>query len=195
MALKSILSVPSRLGTQPLPPYSPDQIAALRTDPLARRMVRLNYGCSECGSRLMVYTALERDLQQEDQGRKWFAELPEEFQCSCGKMRFSLEYRRTGLHGVLGGNLTPADETTTTFIKLYETTKLKADCREFKTLLEADSPEQRLQDFLEKNLIFFSRFSALRLIPKPQIQRKYVADFAILNHRKELILIEIEKRT
>jgi len=35
--------------------------------------------------------------------------------------------------------------------------------------------------------------SAHRLIPKPKILNKYVADFAILNQRKELVLIEIEK--
>jgi hypothetical protein len=122
------------------------------------------------GTKAFDFVVKINDIQTYDPAVNEFREVNEVEAAAVGKMRFSLEYRRTGLHGVLGRNLTPADETTTTFIKLYETTKLEADCREFKTLLEADSPEQKLQDFLEKNLIFFSRFSALRLIPKPQIQ-------------------------
>jgi hypothetical protein len=176
-----------------LPPYSADQVAALRTDPLARRLVRIAYSCSECGAKLQAYAGLERNKQQEEEGWKWFADLGEEFRCNCGKMAFSLEYLRTGLHGLLSRNFAPDDQAAGGFLRLYETTKLEEDCRLFKLLLGKDTPEQEIQDFLEANPIFFARFSAHRLIPKPKIQNKYVADFAILNQRKELLLIEIEK--
>ena len=176
-----------------LPLYSADQVAALRSDPLARRLVRLAYSCSECGAKLQVYAGLERNPQQEADGWTWFADLGEEFRCKCGKMAFSLEYLRTGLHGLLSRNLAPDDQPGGAFLREYEITKLEEDCRVFKALLEKKAPEQDIQHFLETHPVFFARFSAHRLIPKPKILTKYVADFAILNQRKELVLIEIER--
>jgi len=176
-----------------LPPYSADQIAALRSDPLARRIIRVRYSCTECGAKLQTYAGLERNKALEDQGYCWFAELGEEFHCDCGKLSFALQYMRSGLHGVLSRSLTPDDQAAGDYIRLYETTKLEDDSRQFKALLDRNAPEEVLQDFLEAHPIFFSRFSASRLIPKPKILTKYVADFAILNQRKELQLIEIEK--
>jgi len=180
------------IGHVSVAPYSPDQIAALRTDPLARRVVRIGYGCKQCGAKFQTYAALERDAKQEQEGWKWSGELDGEYQCSCGGMKFSLEYLRTGLHGMLSRNLAPSDQLAGAFVRLYEVTKLEDDSRTFKSLIDAETAEQQLQDFLEAHPFFFSRFSANRLIPKPQIQ-KYFADFAILNQRKELLLVEIEK--
>jgi hypothetical protein len=177
----------------PLLHYSADQIAALRTDPLARRLVRVAYSCIECASKLQTYAGLERNKQQEAEGWEWFADLPDEFRCKCGKMAFSLQYIRTGLHGLLSRNLASDDMAQASFLRLYETTKLEEDCRQFKALLEKDVSEQEIQHFLEAHPVFFSRFSAHRLVAKPKIQNKYEADFAILNHRRELVLIEIEK--
>ena len=176
-----------------VPLYTLDQVAALRSDPLARRIIRISYGCSECGAKLRTYAALERNKALEDEGYSWCAELGEEFRCKCGKMAFSLQYLRTGLHGLLSRNLAPGDQPSATFLRLYETTKLEEDCRLFRVLLDQSKGEEELQKFLEEHLIFFARFSATRLIPKPKILTKYVADFAILNQRKELLLIEIEK--
>src|SRR5260370_841034 len=82
-----------------LPPYSADQIAALRSDPLARRIIRATYRCTECGAKLQTYAGLERNKVLEDQGWSWFAELGEHFRCDCGKLSFSLQYLLTGLHG------------------------------------------------------------------------------------------------
>lgn len=176
-----------------VPPYSVDQVAALRSDPLARRIVRITYSCTECGGRLQTYAALERNKAMEEQGWSWFAELGEEFHCNCGKMSFGLQYLRTGLHGLLSRSLAPDDQAAGDFMRLYEKTKLEDDCQQFKALLDQNVPEEKLQAFLEEHPIFFARFSANRLIPKPKIMLKYVADFAILNQRKELLLIEIEK--
>ena len=175
------------------PPYSPDQIAALRSDPLARRLVRIVYSCTDCGKQLRAYAGLEPNRKLEKEGYTWYADLAEQFKCSCGKLDFSLLYLKTGLHGLLSRNLAPDDQIGGAFQRLYETTKLEEDCRQFKKLIESDVPEQQVQDFLEDHLIFFARFSAHRLIPKPRIQNKYLADFAILNHRKELLLVEIER--
>jgi hypothetical protein len=176
-----------------LPLYSPDQVAALRSDPLARRIVKLTYSCSECQSKLRTYAALERNQTLEDEGYAWFAQLGEEFRCSCGKMVFRLEYLRTGLHGLLSRSLAPDDEAAASYMRLYEITKLEEDCRKLKALLDESVSEEELQNFLEAHPIFFARFSASRLIAKPKIMLKYVADFAILNRRKELLLIEIER--
>jgi hypothetical protein len=108
-------------------------------------------------------------------------------------MSFSLQYLRTGLHGLLSRSLAPDGQGAIDYVRLYETTKLEEDCRLFRALLDQNGAEEELQNFLEQHLIFFARFSATRLIPKPKILTKYVADFAILNQRKELLLIEIEK--
>jgi len=176
-----------------LPPYSADQVAALRSDPLARRIVRIAYSCSDCKARLRTYAALERSAALEDEGWSWFADLGEEFRCKCGKLSFSLQYLRTGMHGLLSRNFTPDDQGTTDYVRLYETTKLEDDCRQFKALLDQNAPEETLQKFLEEHPIFFARFSANRLMRKPKILTKYVADFAFVNHRKELLLVEIER--
>lgn len=176
-----------------LPPYSQDQIAALRSDPLARRIIRVRYSCTECGARLQTYAGLERNKSVEDQGYTWFAELGEEFHCKCGKLSFDLQYLRSGLHGALSRSVTPDDHAAFDYLRLYEVTKLEDDCRQFKSLLDRKVAEEELQNFLEAHPIFFARFSASRLIAKPKIMIKYVADFAILNRRKELLLIEIEK--
>jgi hypothetical protein len=176
-----------------LPLYSADQVAALRSDPLARRIVRIVYSCSECGAKLQTYAALERNRALEQEGCSWFADLGEEFRCKCGKLSFSLQYLRTGLHGLLSRNFTPDDQGACDYVRLYETTKLEDDCRQFKALLDKNVPEQELQDFLEAHPVFFARFSASRLIPKPKILTKYVADFGFVNRRKELQLVEIER--
>ena len=176
-----------------LPLYTADQVAALRSDPLARRIVRVRYSCSECDAKLKTYAALERNRALEGEGYSWFADLGEDFRCTCGKLSFSLQYLRTGLHGLLSRNFTPDDRAAGDYVRLYETTKLEDDCRQFKALLDKKVAEEELQNFLEAHPIFFARFSASRLIPKPKIMIKYVADFAILNRRKELLLIEIEK--
>jgi hypothetical protein len=177
----------------PLPPYTLDQIAALRSDPLARRIIRMTYSCTECGSKLQTYTALERNRTLDDQGVPWFEDLGENYRCQCGKLAFGLQYLRTGMHGLLSRSLTPDDHAAGDFVRLYETTKLESDCRELKALLDRNAAEEELQDFLEQHPIFLSRFSASRLLPKPKIMLKYVADFAILNQRRELLLIEIER--
>src|SRR5438445_6976062 len=47
--------------------YSPDQVAALRSDPLARRIVRITYSCSKCPAKLRTYAALERNKALEEE--------------------------------------------------------------------------------------------------------------------------------
>lgn len=176
-----------------IPLYSSDQVAALRSDPLARRVIRMRYTCTECGGQLETYCALERNKALDDQGIRWFADLEDRFSCKCGKLAFDLQYIRTGMHGLLSRSLTPDEQAGTDYVRLYEKTKLEEDCRQFKTLLDQSAPEQEVQGFLETHPIFFSRFSATRLMRKPKIMLKYVADFAILNRRKELLLVEIER--
>jgi hypothetical protein len=175
------------------PPYTPDQIAALRTDPLARTIVKLGMSCPNCGGSFKTYAALERNPKMEAEGFVWYADLGAAFACTCNQFSFSLEYLRTGLHGMLSRSLTRDDQVSSGFVRLYEITKLEEDCREFKALIESETNEQSIQSFLEAHPVFFARFSPHRLINKPKILTKYVADFAILNARKELLLIEIER--
>lgn len=173
-------------------PYSSDQIAALRSGPLALKLVRASYSCNQCGRGLKTYAGIERNEALESEGWLWSLDLGEEFQCQCGKLSFSLQYLRTGLHGLLSRNLTPPELRAGDYIRLYETTKLEEDCRQFKKLLDKNVPEEELQNFLETHPVFLGRFSPTRILPKPPILTMYRADFGILNARKELLLLEIE---
>jgi len=76
---------------------------------------------------------------------------------------------------------------------MYERTALEQYCRELLKLIETDTPEEELQNFLESHPIFFHLFLPTKIILKPPILTKYFADFAILNARNELLLVEIER--
>lgn len=177
-----------------VPPYTPDQILAIKSDPLAKKFVRLEFICNSCGSKFKAYAGVERSASLESQGFHWNLDIKEdEFVCSCGKARISLITTRTGLHGFLQRDVTPQTNSSISAVRLYETTALEEFCRELLKLIESDSKEEVLQTFLEAHPIFFHMFVPRRIAFKPPILTKYFADFAVLNARNELLLIEIER--
>lgn len=175
-------------------PYTPEEITAIKSDPLASKWVRMTVNCKFCGQGVKAYAGIERSPSLESQGFTLNSEIKEDqFTCSCGKTRFSLVPMRTGLHGLLRRNLSPQMDTNVSPVRLYEKTTLEESCRQLLKLIRAKTNEEELQQFLRDHPIFFHVFMPKRVFIKPPILRKYVADFAVLNTRDELLLIEIEK--
>jgi hypothetical protein len=181
------------LGHAPLPPFTEAEVAAIRSDPLALKWVRGEFSCKTCDSTLKTYAGIEKSEKLESEGWVRNYDLPERFTCKCGKTEFSLIPLRTGLHGLLRRRLLPLSSTAFETVSLYERTALEEDCRRLQKLLDSDPHEEEVQNFLEAHKVFFSLFQAKKLIPKAPVLSKYVVDFALLNERKELILIEIER--
>jgi hypothetical protein len=182
------------LAHVPLAPFTPEEITALKSDPLATKFVRMNLTCNSCHEGMKVYAGVEKSPSLESQGFRWNLDIKEdEFVCSCGKGRISLIPIKTGLHGLLRRNLTPQTQTDVSAVRLYERTALEQYCRELLTLTKANTGEEDLQNFLESHPIFFHVFLPKKIIFKPPILTKYFADFAVLNSRDELLLIEIER--
>jgi hypothetical protein len=177
----------------PLPPFTNEQVAAIRSDPLASKWLRVKYRCTECGGEFRTYAGIERSPRSESEGWLWSQDLGESFACSCGKMSFGLQYLKTGLHGLLLRKVSTSNEMAGDFVRLYEKTTLEEYCRELRQLIETNAIEEDMQNFLEAHPIFFNQFSPQQIMAKKPVLSKYVADFIVLNDRKELILIEIEK--
>jgi hypothetical protein len=178
----------------PVAPYTPEEITALKSDPLATKFVRMALKCNSCHEGLKAYAGVERSPSLESQGFQWNLDIrEEEFACSCGKARISLVPIKTGLHGLLRRNVSPQTQTDVSAVRLYEKTALEQYCRDLLRLIERNTVEEELQNFLESHPIFFHVFLPKKIVFKPPILTKYFADFALLNARDELLLIEIER--
>lgn len=177
------------------PPLTEATVEAIKADPMASKAVRFSLKCNKCGAELRTYTALSRSQQSESDGWIWQTDLPDTFTCSCGATSIPLKYLKQGLHGLLRRNPRRGD-LLTAMTALYEVSALEQYCLEFRQLLEKKPDNEAvLQSFLEEHKIFLHRFAATQIITKPPILSKFNADFIILNNRKELLLIEIEKST
>ncbi len=154
--------------------------------------MRVNVKCRECGSEYKTYFGLERNEATENDRWKWAAEIEDEseFRCSCGKTVYPLKYMKTGLQGLLGK---PVSEEEVEITPLYEGTALRRVREDFLDLINSNPKEEIVQKFIQKNPILLHMFSAKKIIEKPTIGTKYYADFAILDSRNDLILIEIER--
>jgi Domain of unknown function (DUF4263) len=178
----------------PVPPFTAEDITALKSDPLAAKFVRMDLKCNLCQDGLKAYAGIERSSSSEAQGFQWNLDIKEdEFVCSCGKARISLIPIKTGLHGLLRRNLNPQTQTNVSSVRLYESTALEQYCRRLLKLLESGASEEAVQKFLEAHPIFFHLFLPNKIVFKPPILTKYFADFAVLNRKDELLLIEIER--
>jgi len=174
-------------------PLTPERIAALRADPNTRKGVRVVFGCKSCDAKVRAYAALGRDEEQEREGWVWYENLPDVFKCACGATAMPLDIARRNLHGLLG----PRDSITegAEFMPLYEKTSLAQVRAQYARLLDEKPREEVLQVFLAENPVLLHIFSAVRLFIKPPILTRFVADFAIITPKKELLFIEIEKTT
>lgn len=180
----------------PTPPLTQERLAAIRSDPLATKLVKMEFKCNKCTDSVRAYAGMEKNTKLEGDGWVWFEELPDRFQCTCGLNDINLEYIRTGLHGVLSRRLAPtASDPALSTVRLYEQSALEEQARNFTKLINRNAREEDIQAFLEQHPVFFSLFIPTKLMAKPPILTRYKADFAILTSRKELLLVEIERAT
>ncbi|MGA9769684.1 MAG: Shedu anti-phage system protein SduA domain-containing protein [Blastocatellia bacterium] len=172
-------------------PLTADRIAAIKSDPYASKWVRYSMKCNGCNKELRTYTGLERSERAERDGWGWYKSLPDTFHCDCGKNNFSLKYIREGLHAFLGGDIKKNAEIS--FARLYEKRAFENTCRRFKELLDKEPLEEEVQQFIEKNPVLLHQFSPERIFYKAPVLTKYNTDIIVLTHKKELLLIELER--
>lgn len=83
------------------PTLTPDKIKAIESDPNSIKTILMGLGCKFCPTKLKVYTGLSRSPKLEKGGCVWQTELEAEFVCECGRNRYSLEYLKESMHGML----------------------------------------------------------------------------------------------
>jgi hypothetical protein len=174
------------------PQFTAERVAAIKSDPHAVKAVRVVFGCKACPSKFQVYAALEHDPKLEAEGFRWYADIPEHFACECGITQFDVSTYKRNFHALLGQQQ-QALSGEVSWAPLYEKSAIENLRIEFLNLVNADPPEEILQEFIEKNPILLHQFPAERLFFKPPILTRYKADFAVVTPQKELVLIEIER--
>lgn len=173
------------------PPLTPERVAAIRSDPMAAKAIRIQLGCNNCRSKVSTYAALERSEKIEADGHTWYELLPETFTCDCGGTSIDLRSIRRNLHGPIG-NVRTSDLSIDGIVPLYEANALEVLLSNFRRLLDQQPHEEVLQKFIEDNPILLCQFPAEKLFFKPAILTFFKADFALVTPQKELIFIEIE---
>ncbi len=173
-----------------LPPLTEDRIAAIRSDPTASKSVRMEIKCKKCGDELKVYCSLDRDDNKIGRDFIWYQNIPDEFRCRCGKSVTNLGILRKNMHALLGRPFGPLHGIS--FTGLYEKDALKNLYNNFLEFLNTNPSEPEVYKFIKENELLLHQFSPNRIFYKPPITPKYETDIVILNHQKELILIELE---
>jgi hypothetical protein len=177
------------------PPLNDATIEGIKADPMARKFVRFRMSCNKCHDQFRCYTGVKRGGESEAQGWIWQTEIPDKFTCTCGSFTADLQYVKKGLHGLLRRYETTINNISSV-AAMYDRYALEEYCRQFKKILDSNpEKEEVLQEFLNEHKVFLHRFAALQIQAKPPILSKYNADFVILNNRKELLLVEIERST
>lgn len=170
---------------------TPDRIAAIRSNPNAVKSVKYNIECNTCKSGIFAYASLERKPDLEAEGSRWYRDIPDQFQCSCGSLGLDLTYLRRNLHFFLGR---PIGSATAKLEPLYTSNMVESIRADFEDVLARKANDElAIQSFMEEHPIVLSRFAAQRIFFRPTILTRYKADFAILAPGGELVLIEIER--
>lgn len=174
------------------PPFTASEIRAINADPRAVRFARIELGCKHCDSKYRVYTALDRVPEMEKDGYVWQHSVAEAFHCACGSTKLSLQYVRESLHSLLGrdGMITGPG---VSFERRYGHEELARVFDDFRRLITEGTDEAPVQAFIEQHPVLLARFSARKIMVKPSILGKFQPDFATLDTRGVLTLIELER--
>ena len=114
--------------------------------------------------------------------------------CDCGKTTVPLVHARAGLHGFLGQPRKSGEpQSKLSFVRVYERGSLSDACAEFAALIDGRPREEVVQSFLEVSPVFLHRLSPTSIKPKAPVLTRFVTDFAVLDSRGVLYLIEIER--
>ncbi len=171
------------------PKLTDETKAAIKSDPTSAKAVRVVLGCRFCDSKSRAYAAIDPIKKQEKEGYLWYENLPDRFDCECGKTSTELKYIKNNLHAFLGHSLQDVEIEA---IPYYEKTALQNLRNKFLNLLDSEPKEEIIQRFIADNPILLHQFTAQKIIPKPPIFSSYKADFGIVTSQKELLLVEIE---
>lgn len=171
-------------------PLSKERELAIQNDPTAANSVTISYGCKNCLDSISAYVSLDRRRDDEDKSLIWYQDLPDSFDCKCGKVHYDLRILQKNMHGMLGCR---EKCNVPDLMPLYEKGSLQNILNKFKNKYFSDVKEEVLQKFIEENIILLHQFPALKVFIKPPILTFYFADFAILTPQRELVLIEIER--
>lgn len=172
------------------PPLTPERVAAIKSDPHAIKLVSVQLVCPICSKQLKAYAGLERHERTERDGYLWYTEIADHFDCECGKISLDATSIKRNLHGILGQRT--GGNRALGYVPLYEKNSLENTLREFWLLITRNPREEEIQQFIQNNTILLHQFPARKILFKPRILNKYVADFAVLTAARELVLIEIE---
>lgn len=176
----------------PPPPLTEEKISALEADIATPEVAILSFGCKTCASKLKTYIAVKRAVKFETDGAVFYTDLPASFACSCGKTNMDLTYVIKGGHGLLNRDAR-AVTGHLSYVSKYAHSQIADIANEFIKLIEHEKAEEVIQKFLERKKVLFARFSPKKFFIKPRILGKYNADFAILDAKGTLVLIEIER--
>jgi hypothetical protein len=174
------------------PTLTPDQIKAIESDPNSVKFIRFDLSCKLCPTQLKVYSGLSRLPDLEMEGCIWQTDLESEFACECGKTKYSLEYLKESMHGMLLKDFSKGI-TGLGYVRQYGHSQVSKIVTNFTELLNKERLEQPVQEFIENHPILLSRFHAKRLFVKPTILGRFTADFSLVDSQKQLWLIELEK--
>jgi len=172
-------------------PLTPERIAAIKSDPGAAKAARAEIGCKHCATKLRVYVALDPDRKTESEGYTWYANIPDQFHCECGKTVIDLVSMKRNFFAILGHRMFRNEGAL--FEPLYQGATLDNIRVELLKLVEKKPREEALQQFIQDNPILLHQFPSEKIFFKPPILTKFKADFCIVTPQKELILVEIEK--
>ncbi len=174
-------------------PFKPEQIKAIQSSAHSRKSVIAEIGCKHCKSKLLAYSALERNAQLESEGKIWQYDLGESFKCKCGKTPpVPLKYMKESLHGLLGGDV-GNKSSNLSYERRYAHAEIVKIVREFQQLLQQHGDEKPFQQFIEDHPVILARFNAKKLFIKRSILGKFWTDFALVDTRNQLLMIELER--
>lgn len=173
------------------PPFGTEFINQLKTNPLAYKFIKMIISCKSCHKQIEAYTGLERESKIENENVKWFQDLPARFICGCKKTDMDLKYVKNNLHVLLGMNKYKEGEILIS--KLYDSSVLNGIISQFKELINRKPKEEDIQKFFEQNPILLHFLSSDKVFFKKPILNNFITDICILNNKKELLLIEIER--
>jgi len=131
-------------------PLTPERIAAIKADPEAAKLIKIEFKCTSCGGGMKPYAALERAPHLEaQQGLVWYQDLPDEFKCSCGLFSLDLRIAKRNMHGLLGH--TGFSEKTALSVPLYERGVIDSVRIELGALVGTDPEEEAIQRYFTDN--------------------------------------------
>jgi hypothetical protein len=176
------------------PQLTEDRIAAIRADPRAAKSVRVVIGCKKCPSKYYINAGINKPKDLDGVEKVWYEDIPDSWQCSCGSTVVDLTSIRRGIPGAIGTPVPQIQESSgMSIVRMYERGALADLCGDFGALLDENPPEEEVQKFLQDHTVFLHRFSPVRIRPKAPVLTKHFTDFAILDTRSLLVLVEIEK--